>query len=299
MDIEMLCLHHLSSPNDNNLEPRQSQQPIYDANSSSTDEHGGGGFQRRNEDSLFCSPGPDENTGLSSNVNPCPGHLALSGDPAAYEQHEQRDIGPSILYGNDVTETTRNRKRTLVSPFELDETCTGSNASHEPTAESKPRQTRKRNGPNVKRGSKSSRKYWQKNIPTLSRLGANNSIQRSIQHAQSNAEKPEIPSFSTKNQNQALKDMVANAPTETREEALTDRQFFNQALLAFTKKPKLDGRGGWLHPNMATSLFHYQLIGAGFMRNREKSTIPPFGGFQCDEMGFGKTIQAIGPRQRS
>lgn len=53
--------------------------------------------------------------------------------------------------------------------------------------------------------------------------------------------------------------MVANAPTETREEALTDRQFFNQALLAFTEKPKLDGRGGWLHPNMATSLFHYQV----------------------------------------
>ncbi|EZF28143.1 hypothetical protein H101_08176 [Trichophyton interdigitale H6] len=44
---------------------------------------------------------------------------------------------------------------------------------------------------------------------------------------------------------------------------------------------------------MTTNLFHYQLLGVGFMRDRENSPAAPRGGFLCDEMGFGKTIQAI------
>jgi hypothetical protein len=32
----------------------------------------------------------------------------------------------------------------------------------------------------------------------------------------------------------------------------------------------------------------------GLKRDRENSQEVPFGGFVCDEMGFGKTIQALG-----
>ncbi|KAK2796244.1 hypothetical protein FQN50_009634 [Emmonsiellopsis sp. PD_5] len=37
----------------------------------------------------------------------------------------------------------------------------------------------------------------------------------------------------------------------------------------------------------------FSLPGAAFMRDRENAGYPPKGGFLCDEMGFGKTIQAI------
>ncbi|KAK2784068.1 hypothetical protein FQN52_009338 [Onygenales sp. PD_12] len=67
----------------------------------------------------------------------------------------------------------------------------------------------------------------------------------------------------------------------------------NKASRRFTKKPRFNGEGGWRHPDMDTALFHYQLLGAAFMRDRENAGHPPKGGFLCDEMGFGKTIQAI------
>ncbi|KAI1938582.1 hypothetical protein LOZ66_003385 [Ophidiomyces ophidiicola] len=114
-----------------------------------------------------------------------------------------------------------------------------------------------------------------------------------IQSAKANISKQEIPKFSAKAKDKALKELIANVPHADPAVIRTDRQEIMSAIVKFTKRPKADGKGSWLHPDMKTSLFHYQLIGVGFMRDRENSSVAPFGGFLCDEMGFGKTIQAI------
>nr|KMM65811.1 hypothetical protein CPAG_02154 [Coccidioides posadasii RMSCC 3488] len=114
-----------------------------------------------------------------------------------------------------------------------------------------------------------------------------------VKAAKANAAKPGIPSFSAKAKDKAMKELIANIPQADPKVVSTDRNAIMSAIIKFTRKPKADGNGSWLHPDMKTSLFHYQLLGVAFMRDRENSPVAPFGGFLCDEMGFGKTIQAI------
>ncbi|KLJ06518.1 hypothetical protein EMPG_10086 [Blastomyces silverae] len=293
-DAEMVRPDDISNPTDNNFEAKEFQQPIGNVNSPFVSENletqvsdHSGEFQRRNEDSLFCSPGPYENRARSNHTVKSPSRQVLSGDTMMYEENEQSETGPSITHANGNIELTPKRKRTLLPPFEMDNALTGVRKPE--TKKRKSSQNRKGNRPNIKRKSKSSQNYWQKNPPTLSSLGTANSIQ----HAMSNAGKLEIPASSSRNKDKALKELVATAPTENSEEAATDRQLMIQASQKFIRKPRADGKVGWLHPNMTTSLYHYQLIGVGFMRNREKSAECPSGGFLCDAMGFGKTIQII------
>ncbi|QVM07699.1 hypothetical protein D8B26_002391 [Coccidioides posadasii str. Silveira] len=114
-----------------------------------------------------------------------------------------------------------------------------------------------------------------------------------VKAAKANAAKPGIPSFSAKAKDKAMKELIANIPQADPKVVSTDRNAIMSAIIKFTRKPKADGNGSWLHPDMKTSLFHYQLLGVAFMRDRENAPVAPFGGFLCDEMGFGKTIQAI------
>jgi hypothetical protein len=55
-------------------------------------------------------------------------------------------------------------------------------------------------------------------------------------------------------------------------------------------KPK-DGQ--WLITGMKKLLHHYQLVGAGWMLNREIRPQGPHGGILADSVGLGKTIEAI------
>ncbi|OAX83995.1 hypothetical protein ACJ72_01644 [Emergomyces africanus] len=249
-----------------------------------------GAFHAQGYESLFCPPGPFENIWRPNYADEPSTHLALSGNLAMDEQGEQSDFESSIPPADGPIETIRKRKRTLLSQFTLNEAAPhGPVTICKPGAKGKSSQSRKGNGGNSKRKSKSAPKYWQKNTPALSNLGTWNGIE----HAKSNAGKQAIPSFSTKNKDKATKEIVNTVPAENLKEAISDRQLILKSSCKFTMKPKADGQGGWLHPNLITSLFHFQLIGVGFMRDCEKSETPPFGGFQCDEMGFGKTVQLI------
>ncbi|PGH05561.1 hypothetical protein GX51_02900 [Blastomyces parvus] len=293
-DAEMIRADDKSHPADNGLEVKESQQLLDNVNSSFVSENletqvsdHGGEFQRRNEESLFCSPGPYENIARSNHTVKSPSRQVLSGDTIMHDVNEQSEIWPSIDHSNGSIELTPKRKRTLLSPFEMDKTSTGVRKPE--TKKKNSGQNRKGNRPNIKRGSKRSQKYWQKKPLMLSCLSTANTIE----HAMSNAGKLEIPASSSKNKVKALNELVDTAPTEDLEEAMSDRQLMKRALQEFTKKPRADGQGGWSHPNMTTSLFHHQLIGVGFMRKCEKSAECPRGGFQCDAMGLGKTIQII------
>ncbi|KAK2747553.1 hypothetical protein FQN57_002046 [Myotisia sp. PD_48] len=116
-----------------------------------------------------------------------------------------------------------------------------------------------------------------------------------LHYANENALKPKIPRPAAKNKQEAIREMIACIPLENRDgiDISGDKKRIMEAVVKFTRPPKADGDGGWRHDDMKTSLFHYQLIGVGFMRDRESSVAHPKGGLLCDEMGFGKTLQAI------
>ncbi|KAF7133795.1 hypothetical protein CNMCM5793_005207 [Aspergillus hiratsukae] len=114
-----------------------------------------------------------------------------------------------------------------------------------------------------------------------------------IAEAQANAGLPAIPISNSKNKKNALAELVASIPSADQEQAKSDKQAILDATTKFRNTARSDGKGGWRIKGMTTSLFHYQLLGAAFMRDRENSTSPPYGGFLCDVMGYGKTIQAL------
>ena len=130
--------------------------------------------------------------------------------------------------------------------------------------------------------------------PTMSNIG---SLGRTniVAAAQANASKPDMPTFSAKNKEKALKELIASIPSSDRANVTSDRN----AIMEATKKFKgigamrADGHGGWLLRGMASSLYNHQLLGTAFLRERETGESKPHGGLICDEMGFGKTIQMM------
>ena len=53
------------------------------------------------------------------------------------------------------------------------------------------------------------------------------------------------------------------------------------------------GDDRWSIEGMKSSLFHYQVQGAAFMKRREVGDVAPFGGICADTMGLGKTLETI------
>jgi SNF2 family DNA or RNA helicase len=64
------------------------------------------------------------------------------------------------------------------------------------------------------------------------------------------------------------------------------RRFFGRKYC----KPK---DGFWLITGLTKPLHHYQLLGAGWMLHRECHPSGPFGGILADQVGLGKTIEAL------
>jgi hypothetical protein len=141
---------------------------------------------------------------------------------------------------------------------------------------------------------KSTGKRGRKSEPVLSNIGSLGRM-NIVAAAQANASKPDMPSFTSTNKAKALKELIAGIPSSDRAAAVSDRD----ALLAATRKfkgqgaMKSDGKGYWKLKGMASSLYHHQLLGAAFLRERESGDNKPHGGMICDEMGFGKTIQMM------
>lgn len=116
-----------------------------------------------------------------------------------------------------------------------------------------------------------------------------------IRAAQANAARPDMPTFTSQNKAKALQELIASIPSADQGSHSSDRL----AILEATKKfkghgsVKSDGQGGWKLKGMESSLYHHQLLGAAFLRDRENGGAKPHGGLVCDEMGFGKTIQMM------
>lgn len=115
-------------------------------------------------------------------------------------------------------------------------------------------------------------------------------ISNVIAEAQANEGEGEQPTFTNTRKADAFKELMASIPAENRKMASVDKQ----ALYKATKKfrghgsMKADGNGCWKLKGMTSSLRHYQLLGAAFMRDRELGNEKPLGGICADEMGFGR-----------
>ena len=159
--------------------------------------------------------------------------------------------------------------------------------------------SRNQSTPRKKRDTKTSpRKAKTNNSNTkLSRLTNLGSLGRSnvVQDAQANADRPEIPTFSSKNKQKALQQLIASIPSTESGSYGSDSTMVIEATKKFRGHGvvRSDGQGGWKLKGMRSSLYHHQLVGAGFLRDRENGSQRPFGGLVCDEMGFGKTIQMM------
>jgi SNF2 family DNA or RNA helicase len=140
----------------------------------------------------------------------------------------------------------------------------------------KPKEGRKRKGPEML------------NIQTL----FNNDI---VSAAQANVGKAAQPGFTSTNKRAALAELIASIPEAERTTHNADKNALDKATRSFTGHAamKADGNNGWRLRGMATSLYHYQLLGAAFMRDRENSNTRPYGGLQSDEMGLGKTVTCL------
>lgn len=126
------------------------------------------------------------------------------------------------------------------------------------------------------------------NIQTL----FNNDI---VSAAQANVGKAAQPGFTSKIKKDALAELIASIPEDERTTHNADKNALDKATRSFTGHAamKADGNNGWRLRGMQTSLYHYQLLGAAFMRDRENSSTLPHGGLQSDEMGLGKTVTCL------
>jgi SNF2-related domain len=126
------------------------------------------------------------------------------------------------------------------------------------------------------------------NIETL----FNNDI---VSAAQANIGKAAQPGFTSTNKKNALAELIASIPEDERTTHNADKNALDKATKSFSgfASMKADGNDGWRLRGMLTSLYHYQLLGAAFMRDRENSSGRPYGGLQTDEMGLGKTVTCL------
>jgi SNF2 family DNA or RNA helicase len=109
----------------------------------------------------------------------------------------------------------------------------------------------------------------------------------------------EQPTVAQGNRQKALKQLIASVPEESRESYKSDTSYLDNAIKDFTgggHRVKSDGQAGWKMKGMTSSLKHYQVLGAAFMRRRENSKEYPRGGLQADEMGLGSELYQFYPK---
>jgi hypothetical protein len=111
---------------------------------------------------------------------------------------------------------------------------------------------------------------------------------------QASDDAPEQPTFTSRNKQDALKQLIASVPTEHQKSVKDDTAALLRATKDFDGRGscKADGSGMWKVKGMRTSLKHYQIMGTAFMRRRENDLHEPRGGLMADQMGLGKTLMS-------
>ena len=93
----------------------------------------------------------------------------------------------------------------------------------------------------------------------------------------------------------AMKKLIASVPQESIHVSRADMRHLDAAMKEFTGQGSVHAApdGNWAVKGMRTTLKHFQVLGCGFIRQRETQPTEPRGGILADEMGLGKTIMMI------
>ncbi|KAJ6274679.1 dna repair protein rad5 [Bipolaris maydis] len=113
---------------------------------------------------------------------------------------------------------------------------------------------------------------------------------------QARLDAPEQPFFSSRKQKEAMKELLASVPLEDEKQAKDDIASLTKAVRKFSRnavRPDADRGNLWSVKGMRTSLKAYQLVGSGWMRDRENAAEEPRGGILADQMGLGKTLMTL------
>ncbi|KAJ5160214.1 DNA repair helicase rad5-16 [Penicillium canariense] len=109
-----------------------------------------------------------------------------------------------------------------------------------------------------------------------------------ISAAQANESLPEIPTFTKKDKEKALTEIVASIPAADQAVARSDKRRILEATRKFDNKPSSKEDGTWKMKGLKCP--GSWLDGK---RERERSPTLPIGGLLCDVMGLGKTVTTL------
>lgn len=114
-----------------------------------------------------------------------------------------------------------------------------------------------------------------------------------LAEANANLEREALPTSHERDKTKHLRALFQSVPKGDRPGVREERERLRKAATNFGHGAVTAVQGGWKLKGLEPTLLHHQLLGASFMRDRERGLEQPFGGLLADEMGFGKTIMMI------
>ncbi|KAL9035346.1 MAG: hypothetical protein Q9214_006624, partial [Letrouitia sp. 1 TL-2023] len=112
--------------------------------------------------------------------------------------------------------------------------------------------------------------------------------------ANNNLNRPLAPEILETRKQEALKKLLVNVPMEDLRQARSEKAHLLRSTKVLGKNGRCKAEGNnWRLKGLSTTLFPYQVQGAAWMKERETSTVHPFGGILADQMGLGKTIMLL------
>ena len=169
---------------------------------------------------------------------------------------------------------------------------------HHKQTDTKKSGTRKRKS----RGKSSKEKSQKSKRPKPTRAGYlmnSDSLMSSnvFEDASKNLDRPQAqePSIWETRKQDALKRLLVNVPLEDLRYARSEKTHLLKSTKVLGPNGRCgpDGEGNWKLKGMKTSLYHYQVQGAAWMKERETGNEKPLGGILADQMGLGKTVMLI------
>lgn len=105
---------------------------------------------------------------------------------------------------------------------------------------------------------------------------------------------PEANPITATHKSDQFQQIMQNLPKHAdKRSTAADRRRLDEATRSFGIGKCIADDGKWLIKGMKTALFNHQVIGASWMLSREFCMEGPRGGILGDEMGMGKTLQAL------
>ena len=137
-----------------------------------------------------------------------------------------------------------------------------------------------------KRKKKQQKSYDSAKRTKTGRMNNVGSLMKSNIYEDSNAnlDKQSLPLVTEKKKKDFMTSLIANIPLEDQKQANQDRiDIVKASKILALRKVVPDGKGNWAFKGMKSSLYHYQVQGAAYMKQRETGDQEPHGGILADE----------------